>query len=158
MRWVNSQKCWTMTQYREFEDPAIATGENWMMKIAAKKTENVSLIFSIAILVTQRPTHSPPSITIIAEPSMGDENRAEKIKNIGMTFSATIFINQQPTHSPAPSQSLPDPRWVMKIALEKVETPFLLFSSQLWPPPPLQSSQDPRWVMKIVLEKSKTSV
>ncbi len=61
LKMLNSQKCWTNTQYREFEGPAIVMRENWMMKIAAKKIENVDSIFSVTILVTQQPSHSPAS-------------------------------------------------------------------------------------------------
>ncbi len=48
-------KCLTKTQYREFEDPAIVMGGNWVMKIVAEKIENVSSIFLATIFVTEFP-------------------------------------------------------------------------------------------------------
>ncbi len=35
--WEFKIKCWTKTQYRKFQGPAIAMGGNWVTKIAAKK-------------------------------------------------------------------------------------------------------------------------
>ncbi len=38
-------------------------------------------------------THTlPRPITIIAEPSMGEENHAKKIENGGLIFSVAIFV------------------------------------------------------------------
>ncbi len=47
-------------------------------------------------------THSPPSITVIAEALMGNENRAKKIENV-VDFFGAIFINHP--HIPPPHRN-----------------------------------------------------
>ncbi len=50
LRWVNSQECWTMMQYRKLEDSVIAMGGNWFTKIAAKKSATSVWFFRLRFL------------------------------------------------------------------------------------------------------------
>ncbi len=93
---TNLRYCVFFKQFWEFKILKTVDGGNWVTKITAKKMENVSSIFSVAIFVTRPPTHSPLPIAIITELSMVDENSAiapKESKTLSVWFfSAVIFI------------------------------------------------------------------
>ncbi len=140
---LNSQKCWTKTQYCEFEDPGLAMEGNWMTKIVTKKIENkfskllmeeigwrksrskklkTSVWFLGSRFSLPNHPHTPPPIAIIARPLMGDKNCTKKIENMGLIFWPV-------TQPPLPSQL------VMKITPKNWKLHFDFFGSNFGSPP-----------------------
>ncbi len=102
---LNSQKCWTKMQYREFEGPAIAMeggGRSQKTKIVAKKIENK---FSKLLMG-----------------EIGWRKSRRKNRTRRFNFSCCDFCRPTTHTLPRPSQSSQDHRWVTKIAPKKLKT------------------------------------